>query len=138
MAPNSPAFSAAGLLVTFALAAGCGDASGTGEVSGTVSVDGQPPPQGSSITFFPMDGKSPTAGGPIEDGKYTVRVPVGMAKIEIRAPRPVRRPKEPKEGPGPQGNLVEESLPPKYNDETELRLDVHPGNNPKNFELHRN
>src|SRR5260370_38063370 len=112
MATIGRAAGAVGLLTALALAAGCGGGS-TGEVTGTVRVDGKPPPPGSSITFFPMDGKSPTAGGLIEDGKYTVRVPVGMAKIEIRVPRPVSRPKEVKEGSGPQGDVVEESLPPK-------------------------
>jgi hypothetical protein len=124
----------AGLLIALVLAAGCGDST-TGEVTGTVNVDGKPAPRGSSITFLPTDGKSPTAGGLIQDGKYSVRVPVGLAKIEIRAPRPVRRPKDAKEGPGPQGDLVEESLPEKYHDQSDLRLDVHPGKNAQDFDL---
>jgi hypothetical protein len=123
------------MLSALALTAGCGGGSGTGEVSGNVTVDGKPAPRGSSITFFPTDGKAPTAGGSIEDGKYTVRVPVGTAKIEIRAPRPVRKSTEVKEGPGPQGDQIEESLPDKYNNQSELRLDVHPGKNPRDFEL---
>jgi hypothetical protein len=82
-----------------------------------------------------MDGKSPTAGGVIEDGKYAVRVPVGMAKIEIRVPRPVSRSKEVKAGPGAEGDWVEESLPAKYNDQSELRLDVRPGKNSQDFDL---
>jgi hypothetical protein len=124
-----------GLLTALALAAGCGGGSDTGEVTGTVKVDGKAPPPGSSITFFPMDGKSPTAGGAIEDGKYSVRVPVGMAKIELRVPRPVSRSKDGKSGPGPQGDLVEESLAPRYNDESELRFDVRPGKNSQDFDL---
>jgi hypothetical protein len=126
---------AVALLTALALAAGCGGGSATGEVTGTVKVDGKAPPPGSSITFFPIDGKSPTAGGAIEDGKYSVRVPVGMAKIEIRVWRPVSKSKEVKAGPGPAGDLVEESLPPKYNDESEERLDVRPGKNLKDFDL---
>jgi hypothetical protein len=118
-------------IVLIALAAGCGDQT-TGEVTGMVKIDGKPAPPGSSITFFPTDGKSPTAGGLIEGGKYSVRVPVGIAKVEIRAPRRASRPKE---GPGPRGDLVEESLPAKYNDQSELRLDVHPGKNAQDFDL---
>jgi hypothetical protein len=124
----------AGLLIVLVLAAGCSDPS-TGEVTGAVKVDGKPAPPGSSITFVPVDGKSPTAGGVIQNGKYTVRVPVGIAKIEIRAPGPVNRSKDAKEGPGPRGDLVEESLPEKYNDQSELRLDVHPGKNTRDFDL---
>jgi hypothetical protein len=135
MATIGRAAGAVGLVTVLALAAGCGGTSTSGEVTGTVKVDGKVPPPGSSITFFPMDGKSSTAGGLIEDGKYSVRVPVGMAKIEIRAPRPVSRPKDAKAGPGPQGDLVEESLAAKYNDESELRLDVRPGKNPLEFDL---
>ena len=54
----------------------------TGDVTGTVTVDGQPPPVGSSISFVPADGKSSSAGGAIEDGKYTAtKVPVGATEI---------------------------------------------------------
>jgi hypothetical protein len=124
------------LLTCLALVAGCSGESATGEVTGTVTVDGKIPAEGSSITFFPMDGKSPSAGDRLDkDGKYDVKVAVGMAKVEIRVPRPVTRPKAAKDGPGAQGDLVEESLPAKYNDQSELRLDVHSGKNPKDFEL---
>jgi hypothetical protein len=140
MATTGRAGCAAGLLIALFMGAGCGGESATGEVSGTVTVDGKVPPPGSSITFFPMDGKTASAGGLLEDGKYTVRVPVGMAKIEIRVPRPViprpvRKSKEVKEGPGAEGEVVEESLPAKYNDQSELRLDVQPGKNPKDYDL---
>ena len=53
---------AAGLLAALLPLAGCGGDSQVGEVTGTVTVDGQTPPPGSSITFVPTDGKSPTAG----------------------------------------------------------------------------
>ena len=90
---------------------------------------------GSSITFIPTDGKSPTAGSPVENGKYTARVPVGTAKVEIRVPRTVGKPKAAKAGPGAEGDLVEESLPAKYNDNTELRMEVKSGQNNKDWDL---
>jgi hypothetical protein len=127
---------AAGLLTALALAAGCGQGPGTGEVRGTVTVDGQPAPPGSSITFVPADGKAPTAGALIENGKYTARVPVGPAKVQVRAPKTVAKPKAGKqEGPGAEGDLVEESLPAKYNDSTTLTYDVKPGTNTKDWDL---
>jgi hypothetical protein len=127
---------AAGLLTALALAAGCGPGPGTGEVSGTVMVDGQPAPPGSSITFVPADGKSPTAGALIENGKYTTRVPVGPAKVQVRAPKTVAKPKAGKQaGPGADADLVEESLPAKYNDNTTLTYDVKPGTNTKDWDL---
>jgi hypothetical protein len=125
---------AAGLLTALALAAGCGQGAATGEVSGTVRVDGQPAPPGSSITFVPADGKSPTAGALIENGKYTTRVPVGPAKVQIRAPKTAARLKAARQaGPGAEGDLVEESLPAKYNDNTTLTYDVKAGANTKSL-----
>ncbi|HKB04588.1 MAG TPA: hypothetical protein VKD90_20360 [Gemmataceae bacterium] len=115
---------------------GCGDdGPTTAEVTGTVSVNGQTPAAGSSITFIPADGKSQTTGALIEDGKYAVRVPVGTAKVEIRVPRPVAKPGRKTEGPGPGGDIIEESLPPRYNDETELTFEVKKGKNEKNWDL---
>jgi hypothetical protein len=127
---------AAGLLTALALAAGCGPGSGTGEVSGTVRVDGELAPPGSSITFVPSDGKSPTAGALIQDGKYTTRVAVGPAKVQVRAPKTVAKSKAAKQaGPGAEADLVEESLPARYNDDTTLTFDVKPGTNTKDWEL---
>jgi len=136
MAKTGRAGWAAGLLSALALAAGCGPGPGTGEVSGTVTVDGQPAPPGSSITFVPADGKAPTAGALIEDGRYTARVPVGPAKVQVRAPKSIAKRKAGKrEGPGAEGDLVEESLPAKYNDSTTLTYDVKPGTNTKDWDL---
>jgi len=126
----------AGLLIALGLAAGCGSGRGTGEVTGTVTVDGQTPPAGSSITFIPTDGQSQTAGSLIDNGKYTARgVPVGSTKVQIRVPRTAGKPTGAAAGPGAQGGLIEESLPARYNDNTELTLDVKRGKNEKNWDL---
>jgi hypothetical protein len=103
------------------------------EVTGTVTVDNQPPPEGSSITFIPADGKQ-SPGTMIQGGKYTVRdVPVGVATVEIRVPKLADPEKEQaKSGPG---RGVEELLPAKYNDQSELRFEVKPGRNEKNWDL---
>jgi hypothetical protein len=122
---------AAALLTALALAAGCDNGPATGEVTGTVTVDGQTPAAGSSIRFVPADGKSPTAGATIEGGTYTAKVPVGTAKVEIRVPRV----KEKFKGDGPGGDRIEESLPAKYNEKTELTFEVKPGKNEKNWEV---
>jgi hypothetical protein len=136
MATTRRAGWAAGLLASLSLVAGCSGEPPTGEVTGTVTVDGKVPADGSSITLFPTDGKSPSAGDVLDkDGKYRVKVAVGTARVEIRVPRPVGKPKAVKAGPGAEGYFVEESLPAKYNDESELQLDVHSGNNPKDYEL---
>jgi len=116
----------------------CDRGPAVGQVSGTVQVDGQTPSAGSSITFIPTDGKSATAGAVIESGHYTAQVPVGPAKVEIRVPRPrgggVGNKAGPGAGPG-GGGFIEESLPAKYNDQTELTLDVTRGKVVKDWEL---
>lgn len=124
------------LVVLLPLAA-CNRGAQMGQVSGSVTVDGQTPAEGSSITFFPTDGKSPSAGDLIREGKYTASVPVGKAKVEIRVPRPVRSAKgKPGEGPGgPGGDRIEESLPDKFHDRSELFFEVKPGSNPKDWHL---
>lgn len=129
----------AALVAALLALAGCAGAD-TGEVTGTVTVDGQTPADGSSITFLPT-GKTAGGGGPIQGGKYAVTLPVGSYKVEIRVPRPIARGAKaaPTDGPGPGGPAdIEESLPAKYNDKTELTFDVKPGRNPdKNWELKR-
>ena len=127
---------AAGLTAALLAVAGCGG-SKSAEVTGTVTVDGQTPPTGSSITFVPADGKSPSAGALIEDGKYTAKdVPVGTAKVEIRVPKLSGRPKKEQAGPGAGETIgLGDALPAKYNDKTELTFDVKSGKNEKNWDL---
>ena len=80
-------------------------------------------------------GKSPSSGAAIEDGRYSAKVPIGMAKVEIRVPRPMNLGGNAAAGPGPGGDIIEESLPARYNDSTELTLDVKRGKNEKDWEL---
>lgn len=127
----------AGALALLALVAGCEDGPRTGEVAGTVKVDGLIPPPGSSITFIPTDGKAQTAGAVLEEGRYSVRVPVGMSRVEIRVPRPAANRAPKTEGPGAEGGYIEESLPPRFNDESELTFEVKPGKNQKDWDLVR-
>lgn len=129
-------------LCAIALLVGCSSGPKQGEVSGTVTVDGKTPSTGSSITFIPTDGQSPTAGAVIENGKYSAMVPVGMSRVEIRVPRPIRQAANsaPKQGPGAEGpggggGIIEESLPAKYNDNSELTFEVKAGQNPKDWNL---
>jgi hypothetical protein len=129
---------ASGLVLAALAAAGCDRGPAMGEVSGTVTVDGQTPAAGSSISFEVADGKGPTAGALIADGKYTTKVPVGATKVRIKVPRPIAKQRGPVQGgPGhePGSDRIEESLPAKYNDKTELTFEVKPGKNEKNWEL---
>ena len=122
-----------GLVLCALLIAGC-DASKFAEVSGTVTVDGKPVSAG-SITFLPVDGLTPTAGGQIKDGKYSVKVPVGPMKVTISAPKAIGKKKLYATPDSPEGTLYAEALPERYNEKTELTLDVKSGSNDKDWEL---
>jgi hypothetical protein len=114
---------------------GCSSADATrGEVSGRVTIDGAPAAAG-AIAFIPADGASPTAGGKIVDGKYSVVAPFGVAKVEIRVPRVVGQRTLYDTPDSPVQPVMEESLPKQFNDETRLTLEVKPGSIEHDFEL---
>ena len=123
------------LILTAVFLAGCSSGPQKGEVTGTVKVDGKPIERG-SISFYPVDGKGQTAGGPITGGTYSVKdVTAGAMKVEVRMPVVVGKKKD-YDAPGGKWYPVEdEALPDKYNNQTELRFDVKPGKNEKNWDL---
>ena len=115
---------------------GCGGGlpDGQAEVSGRVMVDGVAPDEG-AITFSPADRLSPTSGGMIVNGEYSVRAAVGEAKVAIRVPKVVGEQKLYKSPDAPLQRVKTESLPAKFNDDTELTFEVKPGKNTCNFSL---
>jgi hypothetical protein len=121
---------AAGLAL---IVAGCAEPT-TGRVFGVVKVDGQPAKEG-AISFFPVDGRGTTAGGAIVDGQYSVEAALGEVNVEIRVPKVVGEEKLYDVENSRVRRLMAETLPAKYNDQTELRFDVKPGENPKDWEL---
>lgn len=106
----------------------------TADVTGTVTVDDKPLEKG-SIAFVPADLKGQTAGGPITDGKYAVKVGLGTMKVEIRYPKVVGKKKDYDAPGGKFYDTYDESLPEKYHNETELKLDVQAGKNEKDWIL---
>ncbi len=116
------------------LAAGCGDSSKTAVVSGTVELDGKPLESG-TLTFIPVDGMSPTAGGTIKRGHFSVRVPITTMKVSISAPRVVSMKKLYNTPDSPERPITEEALPARYNEATELTIEVRPGTNAHDFPL---
>jgi hypothetical protein len=121
------------ILAVAALAVGCAEPT-TGRVTGTVSIDGQPAKMG-SIAFFPVDGQGATTGGEIIDGQYAADVSLGEMKVEIRVPKVVGHKKLYDTADSPVKPLMEETLPAKFNDATELRLKVEPGLNEQDYVL---
>lgn len=113
--------------------AGCAPPT-TGEVRGTVSLDGVPIETG-MIAFFSVDGSAPTAGGRISAGKYVVEVKPGLCRVEIRAAKVVGEKKLYETADSPVRQVRAEALPPMYNDQSQLELDVKLGDNEQDFEL---
>jgi hypothetical protein len=122
-------------LLCLVLLAGCSGSGGT--VSGNVKVDGQPLAEG-SISFNAVDGNSPSKGGPIKDGAYSVAdVRPGTQKVVINAPKVTgSRPAYAGDPNSPQIKVTEETLPRKISDpaQTELTVEVN-GNTKKDFDL---
>ena len=85
--------------------------------------------------LFPVNNVGSTAGAEIEDGKYAAQVPFGEMMVEIRVNKVVGRKSLYDAPDSPVQDLLAEVLPPKYNDETELRLNVQPGVNKQDYNL---
>lgn len=117
-----------------ALLIGCGPESKMTSVSGTVTVDGKAPESG-AISFIPVDGMTATTGAVITQGKYESQAPLGESKVEIRIPKIVGKKKLYDTPDSPTQEIMEEVLPAKYNEATELRFSGEKGKNEKNFDL---
>ena len=124
----------AGVLAALLALGGCGNSDPMGEVSGIVRRDGNPLPSG-TITFFPVDGKTATAGAEIKNGYYAAKVPVGTMKVVISAEKVVGTKKLYPTANSPAMPIAVELLPGRYNEHSELTLDVQPGKNPKDYDL---
>jgi hypothetical protein len=122
---------ATGFVFLAAFIAGCGGPT-VCEVSGTISYDGQPIKQG-GITFTPTDGKSPTAGAVIKDGRYDCKLSPGEHKVVVNGTKDIdRKPIDITESGTPVSN---ELLPAKYNQSTELKYEAQTGKHEKNWDL---
>jgi hypothetical protein len=114
------------------LVCGCGSRRAT--VSGEVTVNGQPLEHG-VIEYVPADGNGPPGRDAIRNGRYEVRTAPGNKWVRISAPVVLGKRSE---WNGPNAPLVEvlgESLPARYQVQTELTFEVQPGSNTKDWKL---
>jgi hypothetical protein len=123
-----------GIVVALWSLAGCGGSDSMVQVTGVVTLDDKPIERG-AILFVPAEGKGPTAGGEIKGGRYTVRVPRGVMKVSVTAPKVVGKKKLYPTPNSPEMEVTEEALPAKYNERTELKVEVTSGANQKDFAL---
>jgi hypothetical protein len=123
---------------------GCGGQEGpaTVTVTGSVSLDGKPVSSG-QIILNDVAGNEKAYAGIIKDGTFSFPSTVGQKKVSISSPQEVAGsstivggiPGDPvsAENPAPQ---ILESIPAKYNEQTELIADVTTaGDNTFPFEL---
>jgi hypothetical protein len=122
------------LLVPLVFGIGCSEES-EAVVTGNITIDGEPAKAG-YIGFTPIDGRGSVNGGKIIDGKYTAKATIGTVKVDIRVPKVVgETPTYPEDPNSPMTQITAETLPPKYNDQTELVLEIKRGENKQDYPL---
>lgn len=101
---------------------GCGN--GLAVVEGGVTFDGAPVTRG-MISLESPDGKGTSSGSNVENGKYRIAdVQPGPKVVRISAVKVVGKEKAYETPDSPEVEITAELLPKKYNDATELKLDV--------------
>jgi|SRR5262245_27095467 len=116
-------------------AVGCTRGPAVGTVTGDVTYDGQPVKDG-HVTFTPVDGKGQTGGATIVDGKFKAeQVPALKMKVELHGNKVIGKRKAYDTPESPVMDEVAELLPPKYNFNSELTLDVKQGAQHVKYEL---
>lgn len=124
-----------------AVVCGCDRGPAMGTVRGTVTLDGQPLEQG-SVQLTAIDGRAPTAGAQIVNGKFETRAAIAKYRVQIES-NVLRGPGGNKPDPNKKidkyakgADLVPVSLvPDKYNKFSTLEVDVKPGVQDEKFDL---
>jgi hypothetical protein len=118
-------FASLGCVVLCVAAIGCSaDTGGRVTISGDVTLNGAPLETG-TISFMPADGKGATAGATITAGKYETEIAPGAKKVSITAEKVIsQRPRDPADPSGEQITETQKLIPPQYNDQTTLTVDV--------------
>ena len=128
-------------LVIALAAAGCGGGDGIPRepVSGKVTLDGSALDEG-LITFTPEDSKMPPVGTGITNGSYSVSRSEGPSpgphQVGISSRKPTGKQLKSVDFPGKFVEEMHESLPPQYNSDSHLSVEVkRGGDNHFDFEL---
>ena len=122
------------LVLVTPLFLGCGNRKPVME--GMITLDGVPVRKG-AIQLRPVDGKGQTAGNGVVDGRYRMECSLGTMKVIVNWPQANGKMMD----PGGSGQMIDryvESVPPKYNERSELTVTVKPGVNVSDFTLEGN
>lgn len=131
------------LLLPLVLSAGCGGSSGLpegprGTVQGTVTYNGEPVPEGSSVTFIHSETSLPASGTTSANGEYTLRMKgqkqilAGQYSVAVAPPKSEQSPEEAMEAQMQGESTQEDSpFPAKYASPatSELTTEVTEGSN---------
>lgn len=129
---NLPSYRFAVLLVLLSTLVGCGE--NLIPISGNVSVEGTPVEEG-WIRFIPAAGGAPQ-GSAIRNGKYEALLPPGEMKVEIQGSKKVgERKYTPSDPSSPMVPVMENVVPPKYQQDSPLTQTITEENDNLNFEL---
>lgn len=122
------------ILLGFGLLDAVGCAPRTATVSGMVTLDGRPVETG-AILLAPAEGEGSPVTATITAGRYELTTRPGKMRVQISAPVVVEKRKA-YEGPdAPLIEVTRERLPARYNTESELAIDLQPGDNTKDWVL---
>jgi hypothetical protein len=102
------------------------------KVSGTVTFKGENVKDG-LIMFTPVEGGKGPEAGPIKDGKYSLRAKGGKQKVSITASRDSGKTES--DFKGGTVPVLESYIPEKYNEKTELVVEVKKGGSEHDFKL---
>jgi hypothetical protein len=137
-------FRSATMAMAIAMAlAGCGGGASDGiprePISGKVTLDGKALDTG-LITFSPTEEGKPTAGTAVQDGSYRVSrsegPSPGLHRVNIWSQKPTGKKKPNADEPGTFIEETRETIPARYNHNSELKAEVKPGAaNQFNFDL---
>lgn len=117
-----------GVIFAVVVVAGCGPKTST--VSGTVTFNAEPVANG-AISFVPTDGKGPSAGGLIKDGRYTVTgMMPGEKTVQLSSPVIAGTRKD---DYGNETRIAEELMPPAWGRASQHTISVAAGSNTQDF-----
>lgn len=114
---------------------GCGDRN-VSRVSGNVSFDGRPVPLG-MVVFEPTAGGSHPGSITLKDGKYEADPEMGLVPgeylVRITAPDLSKSNPNANAGPNDPAPVIIPLLPPAWNVQSQLTVELQPGDNTVHF-----
>lgn len=109
----------------------------TAAVQGKVTLDGEPVALG-NIVFLPIGGAGTKGSAPVEQGAYTIpatdKLAPGSYRVEISWHKPTGR-KVASADPGIMMDETREVVPPKYNSDSTLKVEIGSGKVEQDFAL---